>query len=194
MAKNSTHREVTRINPITESSGGRFRLSLKEALFIGFCAVFAVLTRVVMRLHLHVSGHAMLSTVFFLMLARGSVRYRFGATFAGLLAGTAAIFLGFAKNGPLILVQYLLIAVVIDLLGLLLPWAFRSFFLSALVGAAAGSTKFFTEYGTNFMLGMDPVVNLQFSLIEGGWAVFFGALAGLAVPVVIRRLKAYGVI
>jgi hypothetical protein len=182
------------MNPVAESSGGPFRLSLKDALFIGFCAVFAVLVRVVMRLHLRISGHAMLPTVFFLMLARGSVRYRFGATFAGLLAGTAAIFLGFAKSGPFILVKYLLSAVVIDLLALLLPWAFRNYFFSALLGAAAGATKFFTEYGTNVLLGMDPVVNLQRSLLEAGGAVFFGTLAGLGVPVVIRRLKAYGVI
>jgi hypothetical protein len=182
------------MNPITPSASEGFRLSLKDALFIGFCAVFAVLTRVVMRLHLHVSGHAMLPTVFFLMLARGTVRYRFGATFAGLLAGSAAIFLGFAKSGPFILVKYLLTAIVIDLLALLLPLAFRSYLLSALIGAAAGATKFFTEYGTNYLLGMDPVVNLQRSLLEAGGAVLFGTLAGLAVPVVIRRLKAYGVI
>lgn len=182
------------MNPISEKPGGWFRLSLKDALFIGFCAMFAVLTRLVMRLHLHVSGHAMLSTVFFLMLARGSVRYRFAATFAGLLAGSAAIFLGFAKSGPFILVKYLLTAVAIDLLGLLMPWAFRSFFFSALIGAAAGATKFFTEYATNYALRMDPLVNLQRSLLEGGAALLFGTLAGLAVPVVIRRLKAYGVI
>lgn len=48
-----------------------FRLPLKDALFLGFCAVFAVLVRVVLRLHLHISGHAMIIKVFFLMLGRG---------------------------------------------------------------------------------------------------------------------------
>lgn len=182
------------MKPVEQPSDGLFRLSLKDALFIGFCAVFAVLARVVMRLKLHITGHSMLPTVFFLMLARGSVRYRFASTFAGLLAGSAAIFLGFAKSGPLILIKYLLTALVIDLLGLLVPWAFRSYFFSTLLGAAAGATKFFTEYATNFLIGMDSLVNLQRSLLEGAGAVFFGALAGLAVPVVIRRLKAYGVI
>jgi hypothetical protein len=192
--KNAINTEGTRINPISESSGGWFRLSLKEALFIGFCAVFAVLSRVMMRLHLHLSGHAMLPTVFFLMLARGTVRYRFGATFAGLLAGSAAVFLGFAKSGPFILVKYLLTAVMIDVLAFLVPRAFRSFLFAPIIGAAAAGTKFFTEYSTNYLLGMDPVVNLQRSLLEAGGAVIFGALAGLMVPVVIRRLKAYGVI
>ncbi|MEZ4598326.1 MAG: hypothetical protein R2940_00860 [Syntrophotaleaceae bacterium] len=182
------------MNSISETSGKRFSLSLKDALFIGFCSVFAVMMRVVMRLKLHINGHSMLPTIFFLMLARGSVQYPFAATFAGFLAGSAAIFLGFAKSGPFILVKYLAAGLAIDLLALPGPRVFRSFIFGPLVGAAAGGTKFFTEYGTNFLIGMDPVVNLQRSLIEAGGAVFFGALAGLAVPVVIRRLKAYGVI
>jgi hypothetical protein len=177
-----------------EHSGGWFRLSLKDALFIGFCAVFALLARLAMRLKLHITGHSMLPTVFFLMLARGSVRYRFGATFAGLLAGSAAIFLGFAKGGPFTLIKYLMPAMAIDLLALVMPRAFGSYLFSPLVGAAAGSTKFFSEYAKNYLIGMDPLVNIQRSLLEGGGAVLFGTLAGLAVPVVIRRLKAYGVI
>ena len=182
------------MNLPSEPSGGWFRPSLKDSLFIGFCAVFAVLARLALRLKLHITGHSMLPTVFFLMLARGTVRYRFGATFAGLLAAAAAIFLGFAKGGPFTLVKYLLPAMAIDLLALLIPRAFGSYILGPLVGAVAGATKFFTEYATNYLIGMDPVVNLQRSLIEGGGALLFGTLAGLAVPVVIRRLKAYGVI
>jgi len=182
------------MNPVVEPAGGLFRLSLKEALFIGFCAVFAVLGRMMLRLHLHISGHAMLVTIFFLLLARGSVRYRFAASFAGLLAGSASIFLGFAKNGPFMLVKYLLVALIIDGAGLLLPGLFRNYFLSALVGGCAGATKFFTEYSKNFMVGMDSTVNFQSSLLEAAGAIVFGVLGGLLVPVVIRRLKAYGVI
>jgi hypothetical protein len=182
------------MNPVVESDGGLFRLSLKEALFIGFCAVFAVLARMMFRLHLHISGHAMLVTVFFLMLARGSVRYRFAASFAGLLAGSASIFLGFAKSGPFMLVKYLAVALVIDLAGMLMPNLFRNYFWCALVGGCAGATKFFTAYSVNYMVGMDPTVNFQASLFEAGGAILFGVLGGLLVPVVLRRLHAYGVI
>jgi len=182
------------MNPIAEPADGLFRLSLKEALFIGFCAVFAVLARVMLRLHLHVSGHAMLVTAFFLLLARGSVRYRLGASFAGLLAGSASIFLGFAKNGPFMLVKYLAVAVVIDMAGLFFPRLFRNYFWCALVGGCAGATKFFTTYAINFLAGMDREVNILNSLLEAGGAIAFGMLGGLLVPVVLRRLKAYGVI
>jgi hypothetical protein len=168
--------------------------SLKEALFLGFCAIFAVLVRVALRLKLNISGHSMLPTVFFLMLARGSVTYRLGAVFAGVLAGCAALFLGFAKAGPLILIQYLTVAIVIDILAWLLPGRFRNVFLSGLTGALAGSTKFFFEYTKGYMVGMNHEVNLVKSLLEGGAAAFFGLLAGILLPVVLKRLRAYGVI
>jgi len=171
-----------------------FRLSLKEALFIGFCAVFAVLVRVAFRVKLHISGHSMLPTVFFLMLARGSVRFRFAAIFAGLLAGSAALFMGFAKAGPMVLVQYLAVAVVVDGLAWLLPGQFRHVAWSSLTGALAGASKFFTAYAVGYLAGMDPAVNLQRSLFEGAGAVLFGLLAGALLPVVLRRLRAYGVI
>jgi len=177
-----------------EDKGNWFQPSLKEALFIGFCAVFAVLLRVALRLKLNISGHSMVPTVFFLMLARGSVGYRFGAIFAGLLAGSAALFMGFAKAGPLILVKYLAVGIVIDMMAMLLPGRFRNVFLSGLAGALAGSTKFFFEYIKGYMVGMDHEVNLVKSLLEGGAAALFGLLAGMLLPVVLKRLRAYGVI
>jgi hypothetical protein len=177
-----------------KTDGDTSRLSLKEALFIGFCAVFTVLIRVTLRLKLNISGHSMLPTVFFLMLARGSVRYRFAAIFAALLAGSAAMFLGFAKAGPLIVLKYLAVGVVIDGMALLLPGRFRNVFWSGLTGALAGSTKFFTDYATGYLAGMDPNVNLMKSLLEGGSAALFGLLAGALLPVVLKRLRAYGVI
>ena len=39
------------------------RISLKESLFLGFCAVFVLLSRGALRLHLGISGHVMFSTV-----------------------------------------------------------------------------------------------------------------------------------
>lgn len=74
------------------------RLALKESLFLGFCAVFILLTRVIFRLHLSISGHVMFFTVLFLMIARGSVAYSFAATFTALLAGVGAMVLGIGRG------------------------------------------------------------------------------------------------
>ena len=45
-----------------------------------------------------------------------------------------------------------------------------------------------------YLAGMDPDVNLLRSLLEGGAAALFGLLAGALLPVVLKRLRAYGVI
>jgi hypothetical protein len=179
---------------VSKNDSHAFQLPLKEALFIGFCAVFAVLIRATLRLKLNISGHSMLPTVFFLMLARGSVGYRFGAIFAGLLAGSAALFVGFAKAGPMILVQYLSVAIVIDGMAWLLRGRLQSVFWSALTGGLAGATKFFKVYATGYLAGMDPDINLLKSLFEAGGAALFGLLAGALLPIVMKRLRAYGVI
>jgi hypothetical protein len=179
---------------VFQDNAHALRPTLKEALFLGFCAVFAVLVRVALRLKLHITGHSMLPTVFFLMLARGSVRYRFGAVFTAAMAGSAAMFLGFAKSGPLILIKYMAVALVIDIMAMLLPGRFHNVFWSALTGALAGSTKFLSEYAIGALAGMDQGINLTKSLIEGGAAALFGLLAGVLIPVVLRRLRAYGVI
>ena len=77
----------------------------------------------------------MIIKVFFLMLGRASTPCRYGATFTALLAGTAAMFLGFAKAGPLIIVKYLIAGVIIDLSAFFLPVLFSSYVLCALVAA-----------------------------------------------------------
>lgn len=182
------------VRQLSARFSGYFHLPLKDALFLGFCAVFAVLVRVLLRLHLHISGHAMIIKVFFLMLGRASTPCRYGASFTALLAGTAAMFLGFGKAGPLIIVKYLIAGVVIDVAALFLPMLFSSYLLCALVGMAVGSTKFFTAYAVNALVGMDRVVNVQRSLLEAGGAIVFGVAGGLMMPIVIRRLKAYGVV
>jgi len=47
---------------IPEESTKKLELPLKEALFLGFCAVFILFTRAALRLHLGIPGHAMFFT------------------------------------------------------------------------------------------------------------------------------------
>lgn len=61
-------------------------LSLKDALFLGFCAVLIVAARAALRLHLKIPGHSMLFTLFFLLLARGCVRHNLATSFTTLLS------------------------------------------------------------------------------------------------------------
>jgi hypothetical protein len=173
---------------------GLTKLSLKDSLFLGFCAVFIIFSRATMRLHLGIPGHAMFFTIFFLMTAKGCVRHPLASTFTGFLAGIMAMVLGLGKSGPLMLLIMIMPALVIDASLLVVPAALQSYLLSGLIAAAAASTKFIQVYVMDLMTGMDKGVILQHALLEASTAVLFGIVGGLLIPPVIRKLKAFGVI
>lgn len=170
------------------------RLSLKNLLFLCFCAVLLVVTKAAFRWHLGISGHAMFFTVFFLFLARACVPLRASAIATGLLAGMASVAFGMGKGGPLILLKFLLPGAVIDLAAFFLPGMPRNFLLCAGVGALAGSTKFFGTAALNLLIGMDSTIVWQHALLQAIGSTLFGAAGGLCLPPVVRRLQAYGII
>ena len=171
------------------------QFSLKDALFLGFCAVLIISAKAALRLHLKIPGHAMLFTLFFLLLARGCVRHGLAATFTGLLAGIMAVILAMGKGGPLILIKYLLPALVVDGMAAILGGAlFQSVLLCVLTAVLAGSTRFFSAVVVNLLAGMDLSVIIRYAGLQTIGNVLFGALGGLAVPLVIRKLKAFGAI
>lgn len=170
------------------------RPELKDSLFLGFCAVFVIITRVALRLHLKIPGHAMFFTLFFLMLSRGCVRFRFAATFTGLVSGLIAVVLGLGKGGPLILVKFILPAIAIDISAMLLPGLFGSYILCAFVGALASATMFLNTYLIDYLAGMDSALIFQHAAIKSVSSIIFGVAASLFIPLVIRKLKTFGVI
>jgi len=169
-------------------------LSLKNLLFLCFCAVMLVVTKAAFRWHLGISGHAMFLTVFFLLLARVCVPMKGAASVTGLIAGMAAMGLGMGKGGPLILLQFLLPAVVIDLSFLALPRMPRSYLLCAATGALAGSTKFIGAAAVDLLVGMDYAIVWQHALLQAFGSTLFGAAGALCMPPVTRRLEAYGIL
>lgn len=169
-------------------------LSLKESLFLGFCAVFIVFSRATLRLHLQLPGHAMFFMIFFLMMARGCIRHGLAATLTGFLAGIAALMLGLGKSGPLILANFLLPALSVDAGAGLVSGMFESYFWCGIVAAVASSTKFLVTYAVDLLVGMDRTVILQHASWEAGTALIFGVAGSLFVPVVLRKLKSYGIV
>ena len=67
------------------------RFTLREALLLGFCATFIILTRAGLRLHLHLPGHVMFFTMFFFLLARGCVPKIGAVTLVGLITCLASL-------------------------------------------------------------------------------------------------------
>jgi hypothetical protein len=171
------------------------RFSLKDALFLGFCAVLIIAVRAALRLHLKIPGHSMLFTLFFLLLARGCVRNNLAASFTALLTGIMAVILGIGKGGPLILIRYLLPALVVDAMALVLSDAlFQSMLLCMLTAVLAASTRFLSDAAMDLLAGMEFSVVLRHAGLQTASNVLFGAVGALGVPTVIRKLRAFGAI
>jgi hypothetical protein len=170
------------------------RLSLKDTIFIGFCAVFILTAKALLRLHLKIPGHSMFFTLFFLLIARGCVRHWAAASFCGLLAGIMAVILGMGKGGPLILIKFLLPALMVDLMAGILPGMFQSVFLCALTGGLAASTRMLSTWLIDVLAGMEQEIVLQHMWLQGTGNILFGLAGAIPVPAVIRKLVAHGAI
>lgn len=171
------------------------RLTLKDALFLGFCAVLLVSCKAALRFHLKVPGHSMLFTLFFLLLARGCVRHYTAATLTGTISGIIAVLMGMGKGGPLILIKFILPAIAIDAMaGLLGTLLFQSVLLCTMTGALAAGTRFISTYVIDTIVGMEAQIVLQHAFLQTIGNVLFGVVGAMAVPSVIRKLRAFGAI
>jgi len=170
------------------------QFTLQEAICLGFCASFIVITRAGLRLHLNIPGHAMFFTMFFLILARGCVPRMGAATLAGLVAGLLSMLLGMGKGGPLILLKFVVPGLIVDLGGILYAGFPGSYLACAIIGASASASRFLTIVVVEWVIGMDWSVILQHAAISSSVGVLFGAAGSLMAPPVVRRLKASGLI
>jgi hypothetical protein len=182
------------MNQATGTSYLWHRFSLREAVLLCFCATFIILTRAGLRLHLHLPGHVMFFTMFFLLLSRGCVPKLGSATLVGLITSLSSVLLGMGVGGPMVLVKFLLPALVVELAGFIFPACVTSMLACAAVGVLASVTRAAVGTGVEFLIGMDQEIILRkaviAALMNGAW----GGLGGLAVPSIIRRLRLNGLI
>jgi hypothetical protein len=170
------------------------RFTLREALLLGFCATFIMLTRAGLRLHLHMPGHVMFFTMFFFLLARGCVPKIGAATLVGLITSLASILFGMGKVGPMVLVKFLLPALVVETAGIISPGFITSLLACAAVGLTASVLRALTSSGLEWLIGMEEEIILRKAAITAIMNGFYGALGALAVPSIIRRLQRSGLV
>ena len=170
------------------------RFTLREAVLLCFCATFIVLTRAGLRLHLHLPGHVMFCTMFFLLLARGCVPKLGSATLVGLITSLTSVLLGMGAGGPMVLVKFLLPALVVELAGILSPAFVTSLLACATVGVLASVLRAASTTGVEMLIGMDEEIMLRKALISAAMNGLWGGLGALAVPSIIRRLRINGLI
>jgi hypothetical protein len=170
------------------------RFTLREALLLGFCATFIMLTRAGLRLHLHMPGHVMFFTMFFFLLARGCVPKIGAATLVGLITSVASTLFGMGKGGPMVLIKFLLPALVVETAGIIAPAFVTSMLACALVGVLASVLRAASSSGLEWLLGMEEEIILGKAAFTAAMNGFWGGLGALAVPSVVRRLQRSGLI
>ena len=170
------------------------RFTLREAIWLGFCATFIIISRVALMLHLNIPGHAMFFIMFFLILGRGCVPRTGAATLVGLIAGIISTMLGMGKEGPLIIIKFVLPGIIVDAGGILYPRLPSSYTACIVTGIIASACRYVTTMGVDWVVGMDPDIILKKAVIGSVMNILFGALGAALVPPVIRKLKANGLI
>ncbi len=167
-----------------------WRFTLREALLLGFFATFIVLTRAALRLHLSLPGHSMFFLVFFLLMSRACVPKAGATTLVGLIAGLVCLMLGMAKMGPLILANFILPAVIVDVAGYLYPGMVRSYPACLAVGIIASLSKNFSGIGINLLMDMESDIIVRHAMVTSLSGVLFGGAGALLAPPIVRKLQA----
>lgn len=170
------------------------RFSLKDAIFLGFCATFIVITRAGLRLHLNIPGHAMFFMCFFLLLSVGCVPKMWTATIVGVVAGVVAMLLGMGQGGPLMLLRFIFPAVIVDCARLVYPRLAGSYVACAVAGLVAAGSRFVTIIIPDLLAGMEWGVIVGHAVTSTAMGMGFGALGSLMVPATVRRLKVHNLI
>ena len=169
-------------------------ITLKESLFLGFCAVSVIILRMAFRWKLGLTGHQMFFTIFFFLIARGCVKRWFSATTTGFMVAIMSMLVGLGQDGLLRFVRYLLPGMVVDIGGMVLPSMTRSYLLCFVMGILASSTSFVFTLAGDWLVGMDATVMLQHAFINSLGNMLFGGTGSLLVPPVIKKLTAHGII
>ncbi len=171
-----------------------FGFTLQESLFLGFCSLLILSTKLLLRLHLKVPGHSMFFLILFLMLAALCVRKRWSATLAAAMAGILGMFTGSGKLGPLGIVSYMLPALVVDFCVPFLQRHRKNLAAFALAGLLAAASRAPVSLFSEWMVGMDLQVLVMSTAIKVGGGMVFGALGGLPVPALLTKLEARGLL
>jgi hypothetical protein len=165
------------------------RFTMREALLLGFCATFIVLTKATLRMKLGISGHSMFFLLFFLLLARGLVQKTGAATLVGLLAGCMSLALGMGGKGPIKILNFLLPAIVVDGATLFVPKLPFIYPACILVAGIAAASKGVHSAALEYLAGAPAKIIMQKAALEGMFGAFFGMLGALPVPAVLRKLQ-----
>ncbi len=132
-------------------------------------------------------GHKNVLLIPFFILGARLTKRRFTGTAIGFLSGIIHFAAGFGKYGPLGILQFMLMGLVIDLLMLLFKRS-NSVFIFGLIGGVAGLTRVSAEISLAVLLGMPVEYYLVYSPYILSQCIF-GVLSAIVTKYLIHKIR-----
>ena len=156
---------------------------------IALVAVLILMGKTVLRMPIHLSGHAGVLWIAALVIGRGAVRKPWSATFMALIGGLLVAFLQPNEAGPLFTVaKYVIPGLVLDGLAPLFGDRFDRIVPATVAGAAAHASKIAVDLVQGIVAGLPANVLAVSLTADLALHIAFGALGGLLAALVLRTL------
>ncbi len=175
---------------MTRERPSRQRLfTTQDLVILALFAALIALSKVVLRMPIHVPGHSGITWMAILLVGRGLVRRPWAGTVLGFVSGVIAVAVVGGREGLLLWLKYLAPGAMMDLVALLTAERLGNPFVGAVAGAAANTAKLVTSLLVSLALGI-PTGYLALGLgLSATTHVVFGALGGWLGTVVLRLLR-----
>ncbi len=169
------------------------RLSLRDLMVLGLCAVAFVTLRTVLRLPIHLPGHNAAIFTLFLVLAAGAVGRAPAATAMAAVAGILSLLAGIGTaDGPAVVLRYLMPGLLLDLLLVARIDACGRVGAATAVGATAGLLKLGVSLSWAALMGQPLEWILAKATLAAPVHAVSGGLGGLLAASLLRRLRRAG--
>ncbi|MEL7667097.1 MAG: hypothetical protein AAGU73_02700 [Actinomycetota bacterium] len=174
-------------------SGKRSRkrrlFTTQDLVVLALFAALVALSKVVLRMPLHVPGHSGITWMAILLVGRGLVRRPWAGTVLGFVSGIIAVAVVGGREGLLLWLKYLAPGAMMDLAALMSREHLGHPFVGAVAGAIANAAKLVTSLLVSLALGV-PTGYLALGLgLSATTHVVFGALGGWLGTLVLRLLR-----
>jgi hypothetical protein len=164
-------------------------LNLRDLVFIAIIAALCMLSKLMLRIPIHIPGHSGVLWVALFIVCRGIVNKRGTGILLGIVAGVLATFMHFGGDAAFEWMKWVAAGIALDVLVVVIPGDLRGFFKAALVGVGVHLAKLAGLIAAGLILRV-PFAVLFLGL---GWTAtthaVFGAIGGLLAAVLLRELR-----
>lgn len=166
--------------------------STRELVLLALFAGLVALSKIVLRIPIHLPGHSGMTWMAILLVGRIVVRKPWAGTLMGLVSGIIAVAVVGGREGLLLWMKYLAPGMVMDLGALLSGERLDRPAVAIITAAAANTAKLITSLIVSLALGI-PAGYLALGLgLAATTHIVFGGLGGWLGALTVRALQRAG--